>query len=273
MLVPFQKETLSQERFLRQEVRFNLLYRISEGDCATALQARGGGAVALQSPGRALMLWLDAGMGKEYAAAVAGELAEKLRGAKLPGVMAEPEIAAAFVEAYKAVCGAMPELSTRLMAYECPRVRPPSGVPGRAVKACERHVEAVARFRGGFLSEIYGTSASREELLRDAYGLVQGGGLFVWETDGQAVGMAALGHRSKRYVRVNNVYTLPEHRKKGCASALVAYISQSALDDGVTPMLYADYDYPASNAVYRSIGYLEAGRIDEYSFIYNELKS
>lgn len=273
MLVPFQKETLLQERFLRQEVRFNLLYRISEGDCATALQASDGGAVALQSPGRALMLWVDTGMGGGYTAEVIGKLAEKLRGERLPGVMAEPEVAAAFARAYAAACGADTGISTRLMAYACPLVRPPSGVPGQAVEVCERHVDAVARFRGGFLGEIYGTSPSREELLRDAYGLVQGGGLFVWEADGQAVGMAVLGHRSPWHVRVNNVYTLPEHRNKGYASALVAHVSRIALDSGATPMLYADYDYPASNAVYRSIGYREAGRIDEYSFVYNELKS
>lgn len=270
MWMPFQAETFSQERFLRHEVRYNLLYRIAEGECAAAMQTQDGGAVALQSQGRGMWLWIDPEMGHGYAASATEELAGLMRGSRLPGVTAAPADAERFIAAYTRVANARPRLDTRLMAYACSRVKPPIGVPGVACKADVRHVETVAQLRAGFVNEIFGTASDGEAMLRDAANLIQAGGMYLWAVDGHEACMTAIGHRTQRYARINNVYTAREMRKRGYASALVAHVSQLVLDEGLTPMLYADSEYPASNGVYRGIGYVEAGRADEYSFIYDE---
>lgn len=79
--------------------------------------------------------------------------------------------------------------------------------------------------------------------------------LFVLE-DGGPVCMAGWSGRTPNGVRVNAVYTPPEHRGKGYASALVARLSQQLLDEGRRfCFLYTDLNNPQSNRIYQRLGY------------------
>ncbi|MCA9556723.1 MAG: GNAT family N-acetyltransferase, partial [Myxococcales bacterium] len=81
------------------------------------------------------------------------------------------------------------------------------------------------------------------------------GVLWVWE-DGEAVSMAAAVSPTPHGVRVNFVYTPPERRGRGYASACVAALSQAQLDAGRQfCFLYTDLANPTSNAIYQRIGY------------------
>lgn len=63
------------------------------------------------------------------------------------------------------------------------------------------------------------------------------------------------------YSKITSVYTLPQHRRKGYAINLVHHVTQTILDDGLTPILYTNADYVASNDCYRKIGYREVGNL------------
>ncbi|MNN93748.1 FR47-like protein [compost metagenome] len=78
--------------------------------------------------------------------------------------------------------------------------------------------------------------------------------------------MAKITHRSVRHARINDVYTPSGHRKHGYASALVAALCGRLLDEGLTPVLYADGKNPDSNKVYQSIGFQHAGQIADLKF-------
>jgi predicted GNAT family acetyltransferase len=57
-------------------------------------------------------------------------------------------------------------------------------------------------------------------------------------------------------VRVGPVYTPPEVRGHGYASAATAAVSQAALEDGLREVvLYTDLANPTSNALYQRLGY------------------
>lgn len=268
MLVPFQKETLSQARFIRDELCFNLLYMISGGELAVALQAEDGGAAALANPVRNMWLWVDPAMGPQYAGTVTGELAERLLETKLPGIVAAPENAELFSDAYCRLSGASAMPSFGLTAYACPEVKMPAGVPGRMERAGMERAVTAADFILGFNRDCFGADTAREEAMSAAMGKMGKGNLYLWTADGKAVCMAAVAHRAPRHARIGYVYTPPEERKKGYASALVARLSAIVLKEGLTPMLYADMKNPDSNKVYRSIGYMEAGAVEEIGFSY-----
>ena len=267
MLVPFQRETLDGPLFAGHSVRFNLLYRISEGELATALQAEDGGAVALQTPGRTLWLWINPERSAEYSGSVICGLVERLTDKAIPAMTAAPEHAVLFARAYSKMSGRAHKLHFRLMAYHCPQVRFPSGVSGSIERAGECHAETVAELYFGFNQEIFGTHEDRDDMLEAALAMIRAGSLFLWNVNGKTVSMAAIAHRTSRLARVNAVFTAAEQRKKGYASALVATVSQMALDEGLMPMLYADMSNPDSNKVYCSLGYISSGEIDEYSFV------
>ena len=63
------------------------------------------------------------------------------------------------------------------------------------------------------------------------------------------------------YGRISTVYTLPSERRKGYAINLVHAISKELLSEGITPILYTDGAYIASNECYKKIGFELIGRI------------
>jgi predicted GNAT family acetyltransferase len=72
-------------------------------------------------------------------------------------------------------------------------------------------------------------------------------------------------------VRIGPVYTPSRHRKRGYASALVAAVSQHALDNGaVTCSLYTDLANPTSNKIYLAIGYRPVCEVTMYQFTTNQ---
>ena len=82
------------------------------------------------------------------------------------------------------------------------------------------------------------------------------GSLYIWEREGQPVSMAGWSGQTPHGVRVNLVYTPPEHRGRGYASILVAQVSQHLLDLGREfCFLYTDLGNPTSNKLYRRLGY------------------
>ena len=61
-------------------------------------------------------------------------------------------------------------------------------------------------------------------------------------------------------MRINLVYTPPEYRRKGYATACVAALSQMLLDRGYQYyFLSTDLANPISNHIYQAIGYQPLG--------------
>jgi hypothetical protein len=99
-----------------------------------------------------------------------------------------------------------------------------------------------------------------EALRASAAARVAGGGVHAWEVDGAPVSMASLQGATRHGVRVSFVYTPPELRGKGYATACVAILSERALASGRRfCTLYTDLSNPTSNAIYRRIGYRPIG--------------
>jgi predicted GNAT family acetyltransferase len=81
-------------------------------------------------------------------------------------------------------------------------------------------------------------------------------GITVWEAGGVPVSVAGRTRAVAGMVRVGPVYTPPELRGHGFASAATAAVSQAALEAGLREVvLYTDLANPTSNAVYQRLGY------------------
>jgi predicted GNAT family acetyltransferase len=105
-----------------------------------------------------------------------------------------------------------------------------------------------------------------EQAMRSAEEKVQNGTLYLW-VDGVPRSMAARTLPTPHGEAVGFVYTPPSQRRKGYASALVARLSQSILDDGKQfCTLYTDLANPASNRIYQQIGYSAIADVVEFVF-------
>jgi len=149
----------------------------------------------------------------------------------------------------------------RIYALEAvlpPRVNPPGGLR-RAVQhdadRAGRWLEAFARDAG----VSFPTVALAERLIRD-------GRLYFWQ-DGEPRCMLASTRETPNGVSINAVYTPPEFRGRGYATAAVAALSQQLLDSGRTfCSLYTDLSNATSNSIYRRIGYLPVADAVEIEF-------
>jgi RimJ/RimL family protein N-acetyltransferase len=92
------------------------------------------------------------------------------------------------------------------------------------------------------------------------------GRIFVWD-DGGSVSFASASRPEGGVVRIGPVYTPPNRRGRGYASAMVAAMSQRALDAGAACcMLYTDLANPTSNRIYMNVGYRPVGDVSAYGF-------
>jgi uncharacterized protein len=152
--------------------------------------------------------------------------------------------------------------------YRLTRVIPTRPVPGfmRLVAPDDRPL--VAGWIHDFMLEALGEDdRPSAERAAERWVAGHGGSLYLWEDDGAVVSLAGVRGPTPRGIRVGPVYTPPEVRGRGYASALVGAASQAQLDSGRTfVFLFTNVANPTANRIYRAIGYEPVRDIDVYEF-------
>ena len=101
----------------------------------------------------------------------------------------------------------------------------------------------------------------REGYRKDAEALIASGTMYFWRDEkGKDVASCSYGPTDDM-ASINLVYTHPDYRRKHYAENMVFRVTEIAKEAGLTPMLYMDADYVASNACYEKIGYVLKGRL------------
>lgn len=173
-------------------------------------------------------------------------------GVKLPGVGFEISTASAFAGewAARSKCVVSP---TRLgRQYECFAVVPPAKQAKgelRLATANDRHllIDWLTQARGalgGPDSDI--AEGVERELARKR--------MHLWD-DGGPVSLAIQSDSIDGFVQIRTVFTPPEQRGKGYATACVAELSSRILASGDRCILYTNLNNPTANHIYQQIGY------------------
>jgi predicted GNAT family acetyltransferase len=184
-------------------------------------------------------------------------------GVVLPGVSGDATTTARFAGAWteRTKSAAKPALGQRI--YEVTKVVSPRPTRGalRCADAADR--ETLVRWLVAFGEEV-------GELAGDAAAIIDrrlvARTLWVWD-DGDVVAMAGRTDPVAGVVRIGPVYTPPDARGRGYASALVGATSADALDAGRRCILYTDLENPTSNSIYRALGYRAVAEALRYEFI------
>jgi predicted GNAT family acetyltransferase len=189
--------------------------------------------------------------------------------ASLPGVVGPKECAAQFAAAWEAATSAKAQLQIAQRVFRVDRVEAPQGVPGRMRAYEPSDHKLAARWMDAFSAEALPVNAPHPESAEqfvDRREEDPDGGLVFWE-DGEPVSFAGYGGLTPNGIRIGPVYTPPELRGRGYASALTAALSQQLLDAGRRfCFLFTDLANPTSNKIYRAIGYQPVCDVDEYRF-------
>ena len=173
---------------------------------------------------------------------------------EIDSVIGQLDIADAFVDSWQQRTGGRVSVEMGQRIYRLDKVTQVPSCPGEMRPAGEEDFEMAARWIHAFSAEAVEeiTHGQARELARRH---LREGSLFIWQ-DKQPVAMAASSRPSTNGIVINLVYTPPESRRKGYATACVAALSRHLLDKGYKfCSLYTDLANPTSNSIYMKIGY------------------
>jgi uncharacterized protein len=202
-------------------------------------------------------------------------LTEAVADEELPGVVGtEPEVYE-FAELWSGHTGTPSRTSMRQGVYALDRVEPLLPAPGSARVATADDFELVLRWWLAFGDEVLHEGGPgrdhADENVRHKLGSPTGG-ILLWDDGGEPVCLAGWGGPTPNGIRVGPVYTPPERRGRGYATALTAELSQRLLDGNLFEggrrfcFLYTDLANPTSNAIYERIGYRRVAESAEIVF-------
>ncbi|MBI3160615.1 MAG: GNAT family N-acetyltransferase [Chloroflexi bacterium] len=187
------------------------------------------------------------------------------RGLAPPDVLGPKPHGQRFAELWHGQTGVQPEMRQRLYALRAVNPGTLTAAQGSFRMAREEEIELLTGWAIAFDTEAFGRATRPPESFRSLIEKRRGD-IAIWEDGGAAVSMAMRSRPTRHGCTVNLVYTPPEARRKGYATACVARLSQSLLDDGYEfCTLFTDMDNPTSNAIYMRIGYAPACDFDKYT--------
>lgn len=186
-----------------------------------------------------------------------------------PGVTGPVPASLEFAESWQALTGQgfQKRMSERI--YRLDQVTPPAGVTGRMRRIVESDRGLLLQWIEAFQMEIWHEAdpATVERSVNNMLTLPpEYRGTFLWEDPGP-VSLTSYGGPTPNSMRIGPVYTPPDFRGRGYASACVAAVSQHLLEGGRQfCTLFTDLANPTSNKIYMQIGYQPVCDVEEYKF-------
>lgn len=208
------------------------------------------GAASQQQP---FPVILSAGMAPDVAAAFARAFLADNQ--PVSGVIAARPQAEAFTAIWRDLTGQGVALQMGQGVYALYQVRYRGDAPGALRPAAAGDLPLLTRWIQGFHDEAtpHDPAFDAEDVARRR---LSDASVYLWEAGGEVVSMAAKARPTRTGITVNLVYTPPELRGRGYATACVAALSQALLDSGRTfCTLFTDLANPTANHIYQRIGY------------------
>jgi ribosomal protein S18 acetylase RimI-like enzyme len=185
-------------------------------------------------------------------------------GCSLPGVLGPIDSAQRFARRWMDKKGGRFQLTRRQRVHRLDKVLLPEPEEGRLRLAKDADLTLLAGWRKAFIDEALDGADHRES--RTAIEAnIRDGSLFVWDV-GRPVSMALKIRPTRHGMSIGLVYTPPEQRRRGYATACVAQLSRALLAEGLRfCALYTDLSNPTSNHIYWQIGYRPVCDVDQYT--------
>jgi predicted GNAT family acetyltransferase len=187
-------------------------------------------------------------------------------GAELPTAGGPVDVVRAFAQRWSGLTGQIAFVQLDERIYQATAAVHPEGVPGsmRAYTPADRAL--AIDWLGAFFAEAMpDVPEGRVERIVDDRA-AGNGSLVLWEDDGEVVSLAGHAGETPNGSRVGPVYTPPELRGRGYASALTAALTEQLLAHRRFCFLFTDLANPTSNSIYQRIGYTPVADVTLWRF-------
>jgi predicted GNAT family acetyltransferase len=199
--------------------------------------------------------------------AAASELAGNLyaEGGKIPGVFGPGRAPQYFAERWAEINRCDFNRVRKQIVYTLRQVAKVALPKGELRIAAESDSELLAGWWYAFQQKFY-DEVNEKDALNATNNRIGQKNLYIWE-DGQPVSMAIKTRPTRNGISISMVYTPPEFRGNGYATACVSALSQLLLNQGYKfCALFADAANTPANRLYRKIGYMPVCEYNEYRF-------
>lgn len=258
---------INNSSFNKSEIEYNLIFRILEDEKAFVIQSNDKNFLAAQNEGRGMWIWISPELDERKVSEYLSEFYELIKDRHIPSITGYKEITDRVANRLSRDRNCDYKQDMGMIAYYCPEVKYADTDSVSLIKGTSSHVDIAGYFFKGFAKDAYGIDVSEERQIKSANSIINAGHVYFLEKDGEIISMANISHRTKKYGRINSVYTPLEHRNNGYATAIVAKLSMKLINEGLIPVLYTDDSNNISNKVYTNIGFCETGRVDNIRFI------
>ena len=261
---PNEADAQAHEFLVKEPSHHNLALSILAQSCEHRLAgrfwiARADGDVtgfAMQSPPGMRVVLALADEGSVHALADAVD--------DVPGVQGDAAGAAAFAGRYALRNHVAVTDADAGRLFELTQVEPVRPTPGSARLATAADHGLVTEWVVAFGAATSDPAAARRTADEVAY-FISLGSFWMWDDGGPAC-VVGVKPRAEGVARIGPVYTPPERRGAGYATACVAHASRVLVDDGLRCVLYTQLSNPTANAIYHAIGYRPIGEVISYGF-------
>jgi predicted GNAT family acetyltransferase len=224
------------------------VYLAAFGDIGVAVRRDDGPVVIGQSDPRA-------------AAAFARDLAPDWP--ELQGVVGALDASEAFARQWRDLTGRRHVLRIHMRQHALSAIAEVPSAPGAMRVAGEGDHDWLLDAQFAFVAEI-GVPDTPERIRSTLPTRLARGEIRIWD-DGGPVAFAGFSDAAPDFARIAPVYTPPDRRRCGYATALVASMSRELLSRGKRRLFLAtDVANPTSNAIYARIGFVPES--DDYHF-------
>ena len=185
----------------------------------------------------------------------------------LPAVNAPQIEADLFAEVWQQQTHRGYHLHMALRVHQLTRVQAIALSSGRQKLAQDSDLDWLSQWYIAFQQEAMGETPSETAAETWATRQITAQTLYVWQDGDRPVAVACGYGATNQTAVINFVYTPPQFRQQGYATACVATLSQHLLDQGYsTCALFTDLDNPTSNRIYQAIGYQPVCDWNHYQF-------
>ncbi len=175
----------------------------------------------------------------------------------LPGLMGPEPQSLAFAAAWSELRGVAWSLRGRWRWYSTSAVTVPAYAADGALRVAGPADLALARDWGAQFERETGATVDVPAFFERR---IRSSSLYLWEHGGAARAVVAVSGKTPNGVRLSGVFTPPEHRGRGYATAAVAAVTEAMLRSGWRfCALSSDLAAPTPTAIYQRIGYTPAG--------------
>lgn len=227
--------------------------------------------VLLRTPPFPVLISYRQGSPPRQVKRLAVEGLQSLYGHEIGGMTGDKEIIGEYARTWARITGLRPELKTAMRIYRLQEVDPVTDVRGTLRPAAETDWRTIKAWFSAFQREALGEEVDEDRLDRTLRHYLTGDrkhrGLVIWEAKGEPVSMAGYSGPTPNGIRINAVYTPPDLRRNGYASACVGELSQRLLDQHYRfCFLFTDLENPTSNHIYQEIGYEAVSDVNKVIF-------